>query len=71
MFERLAAYGAALAEKAVRRRLADLAEALRDEAPAGVRVEEEDEAIVLAGRGLARRLALDPALRWLLAGRRP
>jgi hypothetical protein len=71
MFERLAAHGAALAEKAARRRLADLAEALRDEAPAGVRVEREDEAIVLTGRGLARRLALDPALRWLLAGRRP
>ena len=70
MFERLAAKGAALAEQAAGRRRGALAEALREEAPAGVGVDVEDEGVVLSGRGLVRRFALDPALRWLVAGRR-
>ena len=70
MFERLMLHGAALAGKAARRRRGELAEALRDEAPAGVEIGEEEEAVVLSGRGLARRFALEPGLRWLLAGKR-
>jgi hypothetical protein len=70
MFERLIARGAALAQQAARRRRAELAVALREEAPAGVRVDEEDEGVVLSGRGLGRRFALEPELRWLFAGRR-
>ena len=70
MFERLMAQGAALAERAARRRRSELAAALSEEAPAGVRVEEEGEAVALSGRNLIRRQALEPALRWLLAGRR-
>jgi hypothetical protein len=70
MFERLMVRGAALAHAAARRRRGELAEALSAEAPAGVAVSEEDEAVVLAGPRLARRFALEPALRWLTAGRR-
>ena len=65
MFERLMLHGAALAERAARGRLARLAEALREEAPEGVRIDEEEAAVALSGRGLGRRLALEPALRWL------
>lgn len=70
MFERLMLHGAALAAKAARRRRSELAEALREEAPAGVEVSEEDEAVALSGPGLGRRSALEPGLRWLAAGRR-
>ena len=70
MFERLMLHGAALAARAARRRRDKLAAALGDEAPAGVEVSAEEEGVVLSGRGLGRRLALDPGLRWLWAGRR-
>lgn len=70
MFERLIQRGAALAQEAARRRRDELAEALSEEAPAGVGVSGEAEAVVLSGRGLGRRFAVEPALRWLLAGRR-
>jgi len=70
MLERLMLHGAALAQKAARSRRASLAQALRDEAPEGVRVSEEEGAVALSGRGLRRRFALDPELRWLLSGRR-
>ena len=66
MFERLMLHGAALAGKAARRRRRALAEALEADAPAGVRVDEEEEAVALSGRGLVRRFALEPALRWLV-----
>lgn len=72
MLERLMLHGAALAHRAARARIASLAESLRDEAPQGVRVseEEEEEAVALSGRGLRRRFALEPELRWWLSGRR-
>ncbi len=70
MFERLMLHGAALARRAALERREALAAALRDEAPEGVRVSEEEEEVALSGRGLERRHALDPGLRWLLAGRR-
>ena len=70
MFERLMLHGAALARKAARERRSALAAELRDEAPEGVRVSEDEAAVTLEGRGLGRRFALDPELRWLLAGRR-
>jgi hypothetical protein len=66
MFERLMLHGAALAAKAARRRQGELAGALAEEAPAGVEVSEEDEAVVLSGPGLGRRFALEPRLRWLV-----
>ena len=70
MLERLMLHGAALARKAALARLGSLAGALRDEAPEGVRVSEEEEALALSGRGLRRRFALEPELRWWLSGRR-
>jgi hypothetical protein len=70
MFERLMLHGAALARRAARRRRSELAGALGEDSPAGVRVSEEEEAVVLSGPGLGRRFALEPGLRWLLAGRR-
>lgn len=66
MFERLMLHGAALAGKAARRRRDSLAGTLREEAPAGVEVDVEEEGIVLSGRGLRRRFALEPGLRWLV-----
>jgi hypothetical protein len=66
MLERLMLHGAALAHKAARARLAALAEALSVQAPEGVAVSEEEGAVALSGRGLRRRFALDPELRWLV-----
>ena len=70
MFERLMLHGAALARKGARARREALAETLRDEAPDGVRVSETEEGVAIEGRGLVRRFALEPELRWRLAGRR-
>jgi hypothetical protein len=65
MFERLMLHGAALARKAAQARRDALAAALRDEVPEGVKVSDDEEAVTLEGRGLGRRFALDPKLRWL------
>ncbi|HEX8467068.1 MAG TPA: hypothetical protein VF620_04610 [Allosphingosinicella sp.] len=70
MFERLMLHGAALARRAAEGRRSSLAEALREEAPEGVRIREDEEGVAIEGRGLGRRFALEPELRWLLAGRR-
>ena len=70
MFEKLMLHGAALARRAAEGRRSALAAELREEAPEGVVVSEEEGAVVLEGRGLERRYALEPELRWLLAGRR-
>ena len=70
MFERLMLHGAALARRAAEGRRASLAAELSGEAPEGVKVSEEEEGVALSGRGLERRFALDPELRWLIAGRR-
>ncbi|HYE29002.1 MAG TPA: hypothetical protein VEA61_12335 [Allosphingosinicella sp.] len=64
MFERLMRHAAARAERAAERRRDSIEQALRESAPAGVRVERDGDALALSGRGLRRRLALDPALRW-------
>jgi hypothetical protein len=70
MLERLMLHGAALARRAAQQRRSALAEALREEAPEGVTVTEEEEKVALEARDLERRFALEPELRWLLAGRR-
>lgn len=70
MFETLMLRAAALARRAAEARRRSLAEAVRDEAPAGVRVSETEEGVALEGRGLAGRLATEPELRWLIPGRR-
>jgi 5-enolpyruvylshikimate-3-phosphate synthase len=53
------------AERA-RRHARRLAQAAAEAAPAGVAVEESGDGFALAGPGLKRRLALEPALRWLV-----
>jgi hypothetical protein len=70
MLERLMIRSAELAAKAARRRRGELARALAEEAPAGVRVSEEEGLVALEGPGLKRRFAVEPALRWLASGRR-
>ena len=71
MFERLMLHGAAMARARARRRRSEVAAALRDEAPQSIRVAEAgEESVAIEGRGLERRFALEPELRWLFAGRR-
>ncbi|MEA3008792.1 MAG: hypothetical protein QOJ91_484 [Sphingomonadales bacterium] len=70
MFERLMIHGAALARKAALARRDSLAETLSEEAPEGVEVSAAEDGVALSGRGLERRFALEPELRWLSAGRR-
>jgi len=44
-----------------------LAARMRSAAPGEIEVGVEGETVVLGGRGLSRRLLVDPALRWLVA----
>jgi hypothetical protein len=69
MFERLMNAGTALARAEARKRRRSLADAIGESAPAGVRASESEQGVVLSGRGLGRRLALEPGLRWLVAWR--
>ena len=70
MFERLIERGRAVAERAAERRRERLAETMAEEAPRGVCVRVEGEAVALAGRRLLRRYVLDPAMRRLVERRR-
>lgn len=70
MFERLMLRGAALAQRAAEARRGEVAAALREEVPDGIEVSEAEGEVALSGRGLGRRFALDPRLRWLVPGRR-
>jgi len=67
MFERLSEKAARLGEKRTARRRERLAARLREAAPAGVAVSQEDQAVVLSGRALVRRSVSDPELRWMVA----
>ena len=60
--ERARRAGAALADK--RRR--DVAAQLTAERPQGVEIRSDGDGVALSGRGLRRRMALDPLLRALL-----
>lgn len=67
MFERLMARAQRCVERRAEYRVERLAEGLRSERVRGVKVRVEGRAVILSGRGLRRRFALDPALRWLTA----
>lgn len=54
----------ALARAARTRAVARIAAAVGDALP-GIEVTTEGGAVVLSGRGLARRLLADPRLRWI------
>ena len=66
MFERLAARAERMARRRAYARRDKLAARLREAAPRGIDVETEVGGVRLSGRGLARRFALDAALRWLI-----
>jgi hypothetical protein len=66
MFSRLKERGLRLAEARAARRRERLAARLAGAAE-GVAVAVDGEAVVLSGRGLARRMDEDLELRWLLA----
>ena len=53
------------AERA-RRQARRLAEAAAEAAPPGVSASATEGGFCLSGRGLKRRLAIEPALRWLV-----
>jgi len=40
---------------------------MRAGVPRGIEVDVEGDEVVLSGRGLGRRLLVEPALRWLVA----
>jgi hypothetical protein len=65
MFERLVERVDALAERRARARAAALAERLQAELPRGIAAAADAEGVRLSGRGIVRRFALDPALRWM------
>ncbi len=68
MFERMIERAGRLARRRSDARRRELGERLEAALPKGIAVEETDEGLVLRGRGLARRFALEARLRWLVAG---
>lgn len=65
MFATLMERAARLAERRARARIDEVGASLRAMLPGDVGVDTDADGVRLAARGLARRLALDPALRWL------
>jgi hypothetical protein len=59
-----------LAELRASRRLDETAERIAAGLPRGIYAARTADSVELSGRGLSRRFALEPALRWLLAGLR-
>ncbi len=59
-----------IAQRRTQARARAVLERLRGALPADVSTQESPDGAIVAGRGLKRRFALDPALRWLSAGLR-
>lgn len=68
MFQRIIERAGDAAARRAKARTLVLAEQIRAEVPDDVEVSALDEGVRFSGRGLRRRFALDPALRWLMAG---
>ncbi len=68
MFEALIARAERLARRRARARSDDLAGRIADLLPRGVQVEADADGVRLSGKRLRRRVALEPALRWMIAG---
>jgi hypothetical protein len=66
MFERLSERARQAAEVRAEARRRELAAPLAAELPAGIEAAKVDGGVELTGRGLRRRLALDPELRSLI-----
>lgn len=67
MFERMTERAERAGRRKARAVSADLAARMRAELPGDIAAEAADEGVILSGRGIGARFALDPALRWLLA----
>ncbi|HEX8668176.1 MAG TPA: hypothetical protein VF727_07370 [Allosphingosinicella sp.] len=65
-FERLLARGRELADRRAERSAETIAGALAEAAPRGIAVERVAEGVVLSGRRLRRRFALEAGVRWLM-----
>lgn len=65
MFEKLTGRAGTAARRRVRARIDEMAGRMGAALPSGVTAEASGDGVVLSGRGLVRRLVLDPALRWL------
>ncbi|MBX3562462.1 MAG: hypothetical protein KF780_11700 [Sphingomonas sp.] len=68
MFEKLSAHADRRAREKADERTRKIAARLAAQASPGVQTEAGPDGVRIAGRGLARRFALDPALRWLTMG---
>jgi hypothetical protein len=68
MFEGMTARIERLAEVRARARGRELAARLAEALPPGVQAGAEARGVLLSGKGLRRRIALDPALGQLIAG---
>ncbi|HEX8257536.1 MAG TPA: hypothetical protein VF589_07870, partial [Allosphingosinicella sp.] len=62
MLERLLEHGNAKARARAERRAAELAELIGNELPRGATASAAAEGVAVAGRGMSRRFALEPAL---------
>ena len=67
MFERAVGRISRAAERRRRDRINGLADRMRAAVPGGIEVEPTENGVRLSGRGLRRRFAFEPALRWLTA----
>ena len=65
MFERTLGRVGTKAERRTQARIGALAARLEPALPGDISAEPTSEGVLLSGRGLRRRFALDPALRWL------
>jgi len=65
MFGKLMERASRAAEQRAAARIGQVAERLRDELPGGIGVEAGEGGVRLVGRGLRRRFATEPALRWM------
>jgi hypothetical protein len=68
MFAAMMARIERLAEARARTRSRELAERLAGALPKGVRAEADPRGVLLTGKALRRRIALDSRLSWLIAG---
>ena len=67
MFETLMAQAVARADERAAERADRIAARLEEALPDDVRARADADRVRLTGRGLKRRLALDPAFRWIMA----
>ena len=68
MFEKLLVRAERMARRRASERAHELADRLAVELPRGIRAERDGDGVVIGGRGIARRFALDAKLRWMIMG---